>query len=267
MVILARLCQDTITLTGGDCASTSSADEILTPPLFLYYELNNFYQNHRGYVLSRSDDQLRGVVFTNASQVSSCSPIITSPDDPTKILSPCGLIAWTVFTDQYNLTDDTGQPIAMDESAETIAWETDVAYKFKNPDPSDPGIPYIDEWLSEDIFPGRVENGHFMVWMRNAALPDFRKLYARIDKAVVLPVTVNITNRYFLESANAKKFVVLSQTNWAGGRNSFLGIAYTIVGAVSLILGIFFFAKNKHKPRILGDVRYLNWVGNNKRRK
>merc|ERR1711871_1076910 len=33
----------------------------MTKPVYVYYELVNFYQNHRRYVKSRSDDQLRGV--------------------------------------------------------------------------------------------------------------------------------------------------------------------------------------------------------------
>lgn len=40
-----------------------------------------------------------------------------------------------------------------------------------------------------------MENAHFMVWMRDAALPNFRKLYARIDQDIVLPLTVSLVNR------------------------------------------------------------------------
>jgi hypothetical protein len=32
--------------------------EKMKAPVYVYYELDNFYQNHRRYVKSRSDDQL-----------------------------------------------------------------------------------------------------------------------------------------------------------------------------------------------------------------
>lgn len=57
-----------------------------------------------------------------------------------------------------------------------IAWSTDVQHKFKNPDPGKVDTAKVNEWLNEEIFPGKVENGHFIVWMRNAALPNFRSV-------------------------------------------------------------------------------------------
>ena len=40
-------------------------------PVYVYYELDNFYQNHRRYVKSRSDSQLEGenVYFASAIQL------------------------------------------------------------------------------------------------------------------------------------------------------------------------------------------------------
>jgi len=34
----------------------------MKPPIYVYYELSNYYQNHRRYVKSRSSLQLRGEV-------------------------------------------------------------------------------------------------------------------------------------------------------------------------------------------------------------
>lgn len=44
-----------------------------------------------------------------------------------------------------------------------------------------------------------------------------------------------------------------------GGRNSFLGIAYIVVGGVCIILGAVFTATHLIKPRKLGDHTYLSW--------
>ena len=40
-----------------------------------------------------------------------------------------------------------------------------------------------------------VENEHFIVWMRTAALPTFRNLYGRIEHDLVAPaeITFNVT--------------------------------------------------------------------------
>ncbi|KAK6015700.1 hypothetical protein OSTOST_18848, partial [Ostertagia ostertagi] len=37
-----------------------------------------------------------------------------------------------------------------------------------------------------------------------------------------------------------RKSFVLSTTSWAGAKNSFLGIAYLVVGSLSIFLGIIF---------------------------
>jgi hypothetical protein len=67
-------------------------------PVFVYYQLTNFYQNHRRYVQSKSDLQLAGTqVYTDsgASALSTCTPAITSSNG--KVLHPCGLIANSFF--------------------------------------------------------------------------------------------------------------------------------------------------------------------------
>lgn len=48
---------------------------------------------------------------------------------------------------------------------------------------------------------------------------------------------------------NGKKSLIISTTSWIGGKNSFLGIAYIVVGAICLILGILFAVKQKISPR------------------
>ncbi len=44
------------------CVLKYNITEKLSPPIYLYYELDNFYLNHRSMVMSKSWEQLRGEV-------------------------------------------------------------------------------------------------------------------------------------------------------------------------------------------------------------
>lgn len=64
-------------------------------PVFLYYRLTNFYQNHRKYVKSLSYNQLHGDVITPQEAASSCTPVSTN--EKGQVYYPCGLIANSMF--------------------------------------------------------------------------------------------------------------------------------------------------------------------------
>jgi len=77
------------------CNIQLSIKEKMNPPIYVYYQLTNFYQNHRRYVKSRNDDQLRG---ERPSDLSTCSPLESWDNKP---LNPCGLIANSFFNGSY----------------------------------------------------------------------------------------------------------------------------------------------------------------------
>ena len=59
-----------------------------------------------------------------------------------------------------------------------------------------------------------MEDPHFIVWMRTAGLPNFRKLWGKIKKD--LPVDsykILIQNNYKVSNFKGKKSFVLSTTN------------------------------------------------------
>lgn len=81
-------------------------------PVFVYYGLTNFYQNHRKYLISRDYEQLNGAIKA-ASSLGECEPVIynkdiatplyawgnkTAPLDPDAPANPCGLVAKSLFT-------------------------------------------------------------------------------------------------------------------------------------------------------------------------
>jgi len=67
----------------------------LDPPIFFYYHLTNFYQNHRRYVKSFDADQLKGVAVSQANLQKNCKPMAVTPDGYS--IYPCGLIANSQF--------------------------------------------------------------------------------------------------------------------------------------------------------------------------
>jgi len=124
-------------------------------PSYVYYELENFYMNHRDFVKSRIYAQLRGEVYINSRNNSECAGAITMSEmfnnDESKYISvggrkmngsefasPCGLIAKSFFNDTYELfyedRDNNGKigkrSISINETA--IANNYDKIYMFHN---------------------------------------------------------------------------------------------------------------------------------------
>ena len=145
--IAAAACQ-LGTLNSTTCTINITTTRDMKAPIFLYYELNNFYQNHRRYVKSRSDPQLAGTMFTDAGALSDCDPlrdIVTN--GTTRVLDPCGLIANSYFNDTFHLTAASSTTLPfVDETG--ISWASDRR-KFVPP-PSNawsmyPNVVFINE--------------------------------------------------------------------------------------------------------------------------
>lgn len=81
------------------CTVTVTVDRLMEAPVYVYYELINFYQNHRRYVKSRSDAQLAGTLDTSdPSKLGDCDPLrAVTNTSGTYALSPCGLVAHSYF--------------------------------------------------------------------------------------------------------------------------------------------------------------------------
>ena len=62
--------------------------------MYVFYEVTNFYQNHRRYVKSVSSSQLMGSNLDYDAVSADCFPLI---ENGTTLLNPCGLIANSFF--------------------------------------------------------------------------------------------------------------------------------------------------------------------------
>eukprot|EP01125_Pyxidicula_operculata_P001392 TRINITY_DN11284_c0_g1_i1.p1 TRINITY_DN11284_c0_g1~~TRINITY_DN11284_c0_g1_i1.p1 ORF type:complete len:307 (-),score=46.65 TRINITY_DN11284_c0_g1_i1:111-1031(-) len=234
----------------GEC-TIRFENVVAKAPVYLYYKLENFFQNHRRYVKSRNDAQLRGEVVTSLSDLADCAPFATSSSNstsPDSFYLPCGLIARSLFNDTFRVFNSSGQPVPL--STEGVAWKSDIDSKFNNPPKDTPGIRVIPDF--EDV--------DFVVWMRTAALPTFRKLYRVINTDLNGTYDIVVKYNYNVSSFGGHKYVVLSTTSWLGGKNPFLGIAYMVVGAVCVLLGIIFALKHYINGRKQGDTSYLEWA-------
>lgn len=148
---------------------------------------------------------------------------------------PCGLQAKSMFTDKFSLSKMDGPPIELEDN--DIAWKSDVEFKFKNLEniPADAlngdhGDDYKNiQWLD-------MTDPHFIVWMRSSALPNFRKLYGKIQNGIKKgEYVVRVTNKYNVQPFDGAKSIVLTTTTSLGGNNSFLAWAF-------MLLGVFCFA-------------------------
>ncbi|XP_024368756.1 ALA-interacting subunit 1 [Physcomitrium patens] len=241
------------------CNVTLTIPKRMKPPVYVYYELTNFYQNHRRYVKSRNDQQLRG---DEVSSLDSCKPLDKVGN---QTIVPCGLIAWSLFNDTYSFTTASGG-ILVEKTG--IAWKSDVQSKFGS-DVKPLFFPNNDRNGSLGVIGGAALDPNkplrdaedLIVWMRTAALPNFRKLWGRINQQLEAnqTVTVGISNVYNTYTFKGSKKLVLSTTSWLGGKNSFLGIAYLTVGLICMFLALVFFLIHLKNPRPLGDTSYLSW--------
>ena len=242
---------------GTSCEVRLEATRSMRAPVFVYYQLTNFHQNHRRFVKSRSDEQLAGE--TSAPANSFCEPQASRMvDGERKAIDPCGLAAWSYFNDTYSFevttpAETSSSPLPVNERG--IAWPSDLKHKFAdkaprfhNDDPATRGGGVVDGTLRGDE--------HFVVWMRTAAMSAFRKLWGRIEEDIPKGsvVTVRITNRFNSYKYGGAKRIVLSTTSWLGGKNAFLGVAYLVVGSLCFgAAGVFAYLA-MYPPRTLGDV-------------
>lgn len=249
--------------SGCRCNKTFDLPTSWNEDVYFYYGLSNFYQNHRRYVRSRDDGQLHGELSTKP--ISTCAPYDTIDNNGTKVpVAPCGAIANSMFNDGFKLYyTKQGGDLEVKWTWKDIAWKSDRDAKFKNP-----AIP--TNGTLKDAFNGFAKplywmkniweldtqnpenngflNQDFIVWMRVSAFPTFRKLYRKHEKTAGVfklgmpdgSYRLDIDYNYPVHSFEGEKRFILTTSSWIGGKNNFLGVAYIVVGCITLIFGFVF---------------------------
>lgn len=223
-------------------------------------------------------------------------------------LNPCGFIANTFFNDVIKFQPTESQSDSSWKMHEQgIAWESDLEYKFRQPeqfrfkeciscsdascdcnfseegqewscelpyeDPNEDDKCYLYYYPDDDttkylyetypmISPIEgVTNEHFVVWMRVAAKPKFRKLYGYFNRDILKgeSLTFEITNNWAVKSFHGSKSLILTTTTALGGKNYSIGYSFIVLGGACLAIGAFFTLKHIFSPRKLGHPKYLKY--------
>lgn len=185
----------------------------LTGNVYLYYELEGFYQSHFRFTQSFSADQMQGRYLDTSDD---CDPVSLSyykSDekaqkegplsrfyDAEDLPAPCGLFPTYFFTDYY-------RPSQNGFSDEKIIWDHEMNNLFKKPNSkysekqrwmqsssvvsliqsnsdSNDNSDYkntFDSLKFSDFFPGETQNEHFIIWMRTSHHPRFKKLFMKFN--------------------------------------------------------------------------------------
>ncbi|KAA6389747.1 MAG: putative cell cycle control protein [Streblomastix strix] len=225
-------------------------EEDITSPLYILYQLTNFYQNHRRFAISRNYDQLLGGEVAQAD-LQWCDPRIRKGLEVKSIL-PCGIAAEIIFNDSFTLHKQTemktneGEEEQQEEEivdpTEIVLRKTDIVYASDK-----------EQYINQEGSTQNISSDAFIMWMQPAALPYFRKTYGVIDAG--LPkgkYQIRIVDQYNVTSGT--KSVVITSRAWFGMKATGLGVLYIICGAIfavitGIIAWIIFTGPDKKLPK------------------
>jgi len=152
-----------------------NVDQDMEAPIYMYYELTGFAQNHRRFRESRADKQMAGQepVKYSSDELDDCHPLIATHG---RVNYPCGLVAGTIFNDSYVVrvkepnAGNSFHLVELDQSSEAIVWRSDIVKKkFQQIDPeenADGGGTHqtrLNIWITKMFPPVACEQVNFSV--------------------------------------------------------------------------------------------------------
>lgn len=242
------------------CTVKFKTEKAFKGDVFFYYGLRNFHQNLRRYMDSRDDGQMVGRKNKLKNPSTYCEPFMKDPSGHP--IAPCGAVANSIFNDSFTLMyhRSSGGIIWVPLLREGLTWYTDKYIKFHNPPTDNLTLeqafegtappPYWQKPVYEldpsDPMNNGFVNDDLIVWMREAAFPNFKKLYGILNRNTKpfvngLPAgnySIRISYNFPVQYFRGRKEVVLTTLTWFGGQNHFLPIAYLVTSSLILLTAV-----------------------------
>uniref|UniRef100_UPI0037E8D9F8 transmembrane protein 30C n=1 Tax=Semicossyphus pulcher TaxID=241346 RepID=UPI0037E8D9F8 len=242
------------------CTVVFPIEKAFKGDVFFYYGLKNFHQNLRRYMDSRDDGQMVGRKTRLKNPSTYCQPFrVDSKGLP---IAPCGAVANSIFNDTFTLTyhGPTGSSVRVPLLRKGITWYTDKNIKYRNPKIENLTLAQEFDGTAKPLYwknpvyeldhtdptnTGFI-NDDLIIWMREAAFPNFKKLYGvlyRAEKPFTkgLPAgnySIDISYNFPVQYFRGRKEVVLTTLTWFGGQNHFLPITYLVTSSLIFLLAI-----------------------------
>ena len=225
--------------------------EIKNENLYMfYYEINNYYQNHKRYLKGVNENQLKGFNVQKNELINECRNALTNKEmnitksidskkklNPNEVSIPCGVFAKSyknIKSLEIFLNSNKSYDI-IHLNEQNITWESDKEIKFKNTKNN------IDkQWVD-------MTNEHFIVWMKPSGYSNFRKLfgYIYLEKGIYF-INVKCDNCSIIDK------IIVTNLNFLGGKNTSLGVVYIILGSLLLLFsGIILLKHNNNNGNVV----------------
>lgn len=226
---------------GVPCEFNFTVEKEMDAPIYVFYEIDPFYQNYRRYVRSVDYNQLHGE-DANGTSASICSPQEflggkkneSLPNDG--LVNPCGLTAWSFFNDTFSLYETSDSvPLSIDEN--NIAWTSDVNDLFAEYDAVN--FNTVPRYRGGGNLTVPVnQDQHFLVWMRVSARPRTRKLWGVVRQQLPQDtvLTLSVLNRFNTYQQGGEKYLILTTQSWLGGENYVLPAVFMVVGGTFILV-------------------------------
>ncbi|CAD2091951.1 LEM3/CDC50 family protein, putative [Plasmodium vinckei brucechwatti] len=266
-----------IKVTPEHCKGRENLTE-LKGEINVHYEIYGVQQNHYNFMKSFNTKQLGGKIFVSQDYLNQCYPLITYfKDRINKILHPCGILPWHVFTDNYIFYDKEPDdapfpdPLPLKERVEDITIKYFRKF-FKNPHSetiklykdqvyfwmdtkaqsealhenivANDKLLILPQALKYNIAGNAMENSHFINWMIPSPFRHIKRLYGKLDGPISFPFYIYIENNFRTAEAKA---IIITEANFYIN-NNLIGIIFIILSIFSLILSILYYIRmKKHK--------------------
>jgi len=281
-IVLVERYDDLECPPGYPCTMVIDLEEDMQAPIYFNYKLVNFYQSHRVYLNSKSDDQLKGSVLNTED----CNPLRNLDG---LVIYPCGLLPQSIFTDRFYIeVERQGNTVSLCPAESCPKTEADISWenwwdiwdangtwertgtwggladsKFKVPNEFPSGgytrrSPFLDivnaEHETNFTLP-LPDNSDLIVWMRTAQSPNFKKPFRVIRDYDLLKgdiLHVGIYN-YYEPGDKGEKYFYIETSPGLGSTTMILGSLCTGIGMFSCCICAFVLSGFKHRPLLIDE--------------